>query len=475
MSRNRVKNYSNVLITGLADKGMGVGKDESGEVVFVEKAVPGDIVDVCSPRKKKKVRFGYVTSYKKYSPDRVEPFCIHFGHCGGCKYQHYSYDAQLIEKQKLVEQTLTRIGKVDIAKFENILGANPNRLYRNKLEFAYSSLRWLTKAEMETGISFSEDVLGFHIAGVFDKVLSIDECHLQKEPSNAIRNALKAIGIEQGLEFYDARVHKGFLRNVVIRISSLDQVMLIISFAKNDEKRIKKYLDEVLIQFPQITSLYYCINTKLNDYYADLEMNLFAGEPVIIDKLGEVSFRIGPKSFFQTNTYQAKLMFDIVKEYCDFTGTENVYDLYTGLGSIALYLAKYCKQITGIEEIPDAIEDAKLNASLNNIENVEFYAGDVKDILKEEFVLKHGKPDIVITDPPRVGMHADVVQTLLELEAPRIVYVSCNPATQARDINLLSEKYEVLKVRPVDMFPHTFHIENVALLGLKQNVNKGIK
>ncbi|HMG14884.1 MAG TPA: 23S rRNA (uracil(1939)-C(5))-methyltransferase RlmD [Saprospiraceae bacterium] len=468
MSRSRVKYYQDVLITGFADKGFGVGKDVSGEVLFVEKAVPGDVVDVCSPRRKKSVRFGYVTAYKKYSDKRVEPFCEHFGNCGGCKYQHFSYESQLEEKQKLVEQTLTRIGRITVGEFEPILGADPNRYYRNKLEFAYSSLRWLTKEELDSGRPFLEDVLGFHIAGVFDKVLSINQCHLQKEPMNAIRNALKAIGIEQKLAFYDAKTHIGFLRNVVIRITSIDEIMVIISFANNDKKAIKNYLDAVKEQFPNITSLYYCINTKLNDYYADLDMHLYYGNPGIIDVLGDVKFKIGPKSFFQTNTYQAKNMFDIVKEYCDFKGDENVYDLYTGLGSIALFVAQYCKSITGIEEIASAIDDANVNATLNGIENASFYAGDVKDILKQEFIEKHGKPDIVITDPPRVGMHNDVVMTLLELEAPKIVYVSCNPATQARDLNLLSEKYEVVKVRPVDMFPHTFHIESVALLQLKK-------
>ncbi len=466
MARNRSKAYNNILITGLADKGYGVGKDETGEVVFVEKAVPGDVVNVFSPRKKKRVRFGVVTDYVSYSPFRVEPFCKHFGQCGGCKYQHLAYEKQLEEKEKMVVQALQRIGKVTPESFEPILPAEPTSLYRNKLEFAFSSKRWLSNEDMHAGIPFAEDVLGFHISGVYDKILPIDECHLQQEPSNAIRNALLKIGTDQELEFYDLKNHTGFLRNVVIRITTTNEIMLIVSFAKNDKKAIKIYLDEVLKQFPQITTLYFCINTKVNDYYADLDMHLYHGKPTIIEMLGEVQFNIGPKSFFQTNTFQANRMFDIVKDYCGLNGTENVYDLYTGLGSIALYVAQFCKQITGIEEIAAAIDDARINADLNKITNAVFYAGDVKDILDDTFSQKHGKPDVVITDPPRIGMHANVVETLLKLEAPKIVYVSCNPATQARDIQLLSEKYKVIRVRPVDMFPHTYHIESVALLKL---------
>lgn len=467
MKRNREKNYSNILITGLADKGYGVGRDEEGDVIFVEKAVPGDVVNVCSPRRKKKARFGFVTEYIEYSKDRVAPFCAHFGICGGCKYQHLAYEKQLEEKEKMVQQALQRIGKVTPESFEPILPADPTREYRNKLEFAYSCMQWLPKEEMDAGVPFAQDVLGFHIAGVYDKILPIQHCHLQKEPSNAIRNALREIGVAQELDFYDAKNNIGFLRNVVIRITSLGQIMVIVSFGKNDEKAIQKYLTEVKSQFEDITSLYYCINTKLNDYYADLDMVLFAGEAFVTEQLGEVKFKIGPKSFFQTNTYQAKRMFDIVKDFGGFTGNENVYDLYTGLGSIALYVAQHCKQITGIEEIAAAIDDARINAELNNINNAIFYAGDVKRILDEDFSKKHGKPDVVITDPPRVGMHADVVETLLKLEAPKIVYVSCNPATQARDVQLLSEKYKVTRVKPVDMFPHTYHIESVVLLELR--------
>ena len=464
--RRREKNYTNILITGLADKGFGVGRDEAGEVVFVEKAVPGDVVNVYSPRKKKNVRFGLVSEYVKLSPHRVRPFCEHFGTCGGCKYQHLDYKIQLQEKEKTVQQALQRIGKVAPESFEPILAAEHTSHYRNKLEFAYSSLRWLTREEMDKGATSADNVLGFHIAGVFDKILPIHECHLQVEPSNAIRNTLRDIGEEQQLEFYDAKNHTGFLRNVVIRITTTGNIMVIVAFGKDDQKKVRNYLSEVKRQFPEITSLYYCINTKLNDYYADLDMVLYEGEPVITEMLGNVKFNIGPKSFFQTNTHQAKQMFDIVKEYCGLTGRENVYDLYTGLGSIALYIADSCRQITGIEEIAAAIDDAKINAALNNITNATFYAGDVKDILDDSFSQKHGKPDVVITDPPRVGMHADVVSTLLKLEAPKIVYVSCNPATQARDIQLLSEKYRVTRVKPVDMFPQTYHIESVALLEL---------
>ena len=458
---------SNVKMTGIADKGKSVGRDEEGRVLFVEEAVPGDVVDVMVTRKKKGFLLGKAQTIHAYSEDRTEPFCQHFNLCGGCKWQHLSYAAQLKHKEIVVKDALQRIGKVDTEVFLPILGATQTKMYRNKLEFAFSNKRWLTSEELNSDVSNVEDVLGFHKAGAFDKVLDIEQCWLQDDPSNAIRNATRIIAKEQGLAFFDARENKGFLRNMFIRITSVGDILLIFSFYKDDPKKINKFLDAILEQFPQITTLCYCINSKLNDYVMDLEMRTYYGKGYIEEQLNHVRFRIGPKSFFQTNTAQAIQLFDVVVDFADLKGTENVYDLYTGLGSIGLYVAQHCHQIVGIEEIPEAIEDAKKNAALNKIENAVFYAGDVKDILTEDFAEKHGKPDVLITDPPRAGMHPKVVQMLQQLAAPRIVYVSCNPATQARDIHLLSEQYKVLKVRPVDMFPHTHHIESVALLELK--------
>lgn len=465
--RRRHIQLENVKITGIADKGRSVGKTEDGRVVFVEEVAPGDVVDVQTNRKKKGVFFGYPIDFQSYSLDRVVPFCPHFELCGGCKWQHLTYEAQLRHKQTVVEDAILRIGRVEVEDFQTILPALQQTYYRNKLEYSFSSKRWLTKEEINSGISNKEDVLGFHKAGAFDKIIDIEHCFLQPDPSNALRNRIRLIAKEQGLSFYDAKANVGFMRNMIIRISSIGEIMLIMSFKEDDKDKYKPLLDQLLADFPQISSLFYCINTKVNDFLMDLDMALYAGKDYIEERLEKVRFKVGPKSFFQTNTMQGKRLYDTVVEFADLKGEENVYDLYTGLGSIALYVANNCKQIVGIEEVAPAIEDAKNNAKLNNIKNAIFYAGDVKDVLTTEFAQKHGKADVLITDPPRAGMHPNVVKMLLQLESPKIVYVSCNPATQARDLNLLSEKYKVLKVRPVDMFPHTHHIESVALLELK--------
>lgn len=458
----------NVFITGIADKGKGVGRDEEGRVLFIEDVAPGDTVDVQINRRKKDFRMGYAIHYHELSKDRVEPFCEHYNVCGGCKWQHLSYEAQMVHKEDVVRNALTRIAKVEVKEFFPIVPCEETTYYRNKLEYAFSNKRWLTKEELNTGISNLEDVLGFHRAGAFDKILDIKHCHLQGDPSNDIRLAAKAIAIEQGLSFFDVRACSGFMRHILIRTSSLGEIMLTVSFFQNDQEKIQAFFAAMLEAIPNLTAVYYCINSKKNDYILDLEMVNYHGKAYIEEQLGHVRFRIGPKSFFQTNTNQAVVLYDIVAEFAGLTGTENVYDLYTGIGSIALYLAKNCRQMVGIEEVPDAIKDAKVNAKLNDIDNCIFYAGDVKDILTDEFAEQHGKPDLVITDPPRAGMHPKVIDMFLALEAPRIVYVSCNPASQARDLHILSEKYDVLKVRPVDMFPHTHHIENVALLELKK-------
>ena len=418
-------------------------------------------------KKKKDILEGEATHFHTYSPDRVTPFCGHFGVCGGCKLQHISYEGQLAAKDQIVHDALTRIGKVSVGTFEPIIGAEETRFYRNKLEFAFSNKRWLTYDELKSGISNQEDVLGFHRAGAFDKILNIDTCYLMAEPMNAIRNAMRTIAIEQGLVFFDTKEQKGFLRQTMIRITTLGDILLVVGFYKEHEYRRNNYLNAIAEQFPQITSLQYFINGKGNDSFHGMDIKVHYGKPYIEEKLGDVTFRIGPHSFFQTSTRQAERLFDTVKDFADFKGHENVYDLYTGLGSIALYVAKACKQVVAIEEIEEAIIDARANAELNSIDNCIFYAGDVKNILTAEFAALHGKPDILITDPPRAGMHEKVVEMLLQLAAPKIVYVSCNPATQARDLQLLSVKYDVQRSRAVDMFPYTHHIENVALLTLK--------
>jgi 23S rRNA (uracil1939-C5)-methyltransferase len=479
----------NVAIHGIADRGKGVGRDADGLTVFVEGAVPGDVADVFVQKKKGGFAEGRLERLVSPSPDRVEAFCQHFSICGGCKWQNLDYEAQLRHKQQVVEDALLRIGKVNVGEFLPILGAPETVFYRNKLEFGFSNRRWLIAPpgppirggeEASPPAPLHEEMgvlppplwggwggLGFHKAGFFDKIIDIQHCWLQAEPSNALRNACRDIAFEQNLEFYDLRRHTGFLRNLMVRLTTTGEVMLLVSFAKNDQEVIRRYLDKILEQFPNLTTLIYCVNTKLNDSMFDLDVIPYFGKGFVVEQLGDLKFKIGAKSFFQTNSLQGKRLYDVAANFAGLTGNENVYDLYTGTGSIALYLARQCGQVVGIEEIPEAIADAEENMRLNGITNAVFYAGDVKQVLTPEFAERHGKPDVVITDPPRAGMHEKAVRFLLDLAAPRIVYVSCNPATQARDLQLLSEKYAVLKAQPVDMFPHTHHIENVALLELK--------
>ncbi len=457
-----------VEITGIADRGKSVGRDSQGRVIFVDKVVPGDIVDVLVYKKKKGSFIGIPQEFRHYSKDRIEPFCEHFGKCGGCKWQHLDYQAQVKHKQRTVDNAMQRIGKVNIGEVLPFLAAPQTQYYRNKLEFSFSNKRWLTREEIDSDISNLQDVLGFHSPGSFDKIVDIQHCWLQPDPSNKIRNKAREIAQSQGLSFFDARSNKGFLRNMVVRISSLEEILLIMAFNAGEEDKIKPYLDALLEAIPEITSLFYCINPKPNDFLLDLEMHHYFGKNHIEEKLKHVRFKIGPKSFFQTNTQQAENLYQITADFAGLSGSENVYDLYTGIGSIALFMAKDCKQIVGIEEVAPAIDDARENAKLNGIDNAIFYAGDVKDILTDNFAQQHGKPDVLITDPPRAGMHPKVVEMLLQLAAPKMVYVSCNPATQARDLNLLSGQYEILKTQAVDMFPHTHHVENVALLKLKK-------
>lgn len=461
------KHYTlpNIRIHGIADRGKGVGRTEEGMAVFVDGAVPGDVVDVFVQKKKGGFAEGRVENIVSPSPERVEAFCEHFSICGGCKWQNLDYKAQLHHKQQVVEDALVRIGKIKIGEFLPILGAPETVFYRNKLEFGFSNKRWILEGELPESLNLSG--LGFHKAGFFDKIIDIQKCWLQAEPSNALRNTCRQIALEQELEFYDPRRHVGFLRNLMLRLTTTGELMLLVSFAQDRPDAIARYLEAILEKFPDMTTLVYCINTKLNDSMFDLDVHTYRGKGYVVEQLGDLKFKIGPKSFFQTNSLQGKRLYDVAAEFAGLSGQENVYDLYTGTGSIALYLARYCRSVVGIEEVLEAIADAEENMRLNGITNARFYAGDVKSVLSPEFVKKHGRPDVLITDPPRAGMHPKAVEFLLDLAAPRIVYVSCNPATQARDLQLLSEKYAVLKVRPVDMFPHTHHIENVALLEIK--------
>ncbi len=468
MGRSRKKKIiEGLVITGMADKGKAVGRTPEGQVVFVDGLVPGDVARVLITKKRKGFLQGRSIGLEQPSEKRIPAFCSHFGKCGGCKWQNLEYDTQLTYKNQIVQDAIKRIGKIEPGQWLPILGSTETQFYRNKLEFSFSSKKWLTPEELNTDMSNKENVLGFHPPGAFDKIIHVDKCYLQYEPSNKIRQTIFEICKEQDYEFWDARANVGFPRNIVIRTSTTGQIMVVMVVGENDMDKTNRLMEAIKERLPEITSLHYCINTKVNDFILDLDIVNFNGLPYIEEMLGAVKFRIGPKSFFQTNTRQAVRLFDKVVEFADLKGSENVYDLYTGIGSIALYVSNYCKQVVAVEEVPEAIEDAKVNAEINEIDNCIFYAGDVKDIVDESFATKHGKPDLVITDPPRAGMHAKLIETLLDLEAPVIVYVSCNPATQARDLQLLSEKYQVEKIQPVDMFPHTHHIEVVARLSLR--------
>lgn len=466
--RRRPKMAHNIKISGIADKGMSVGRDEEGTVYFLQGGVPGDTVDAIIKKKKKGVPFGQVTQVKSFSKHRVDPFCDHFGVCGGCKWQHLNYQEQIAQKEKQVRDVLRRIAKVEAREFLPILGNEEMHQYRNKLEYSFSNKRWITEEEVASGEKIVQTkALGFHRPGVFDKIVDIDTCHLQIDVSNQIRNFVGRYTDSDQYDYYDIRGNEGFLREMVVRTNLKGEVMLILIFGREEKKKMKLITDAILAEFSQIVSLFHIINPKNNSSFYDLEPIHQYGDKFLTEKLGEVEFKIGPKSFFQTNTKQAKKLYDIAKDFADIQQDDNVYDLYTGLGSIALYVADRCKSVVGIEEIEEAIDWARENANHNEIANATFYAGDVKDLLTDEFVLKHGKADIIITDPPRMGMHKDVVDMFLKLETPKIVYISCNPATQARDIGILSEKYILDKIQPVDMFPHTHHVESVALLKLK--------
>jgi 23S rRNA (uracil1939-C5)-methyltransferase len=434
-------------------------------VVFVPMLIPGDLVDIKVIKKRKKYMEGRVVKFHEYSPYRIEPRCAHFGVCGGCKWQHLPYHLQLQFKEKQVRDNLTRIGKIDLPEIKPIIGSSEVFMYRNKLEFTFSDKRWLTKEEVGSDTRFEkEDALGFHIPGLFDKVLDISECHLQPEPSNAIRNSVRQYAVKNNLAFFDLREQKGFLRNLIIRNSLEGKVMVIVVFFYDDLEKRNALLDFLASEFPQISSLMFVINSKKNDSLNDQDPILFKGEDHLVEEMDGLKFRIGPKSFYQTNTRQAIELYRTAKAFAGLTGSETVYDLYSGTGTISNYVAVDACKVIGIEYVNEAVEDAVINSEINNISNTQFFAGDMKDVLSEAFFSLNGKPDVIITDPPRAGMHEDVIKIIDSAAAPKIVYISCNPSTQSRDIQLLSNNYYVESVQPVDMFPHTHHVENVVLL-----------
>lgn len=457
----------NITITDYAAEGKALARVNE-LVVFVPFAVPGDVVDLQVRRKKHSYCEAEIIRFIKYSERRVKPFCQHFGICGGCKWQNIPYDEQLRMKQKQVYDQLTRIGKVNLPEFNQILGSVKTQGYRNKLEFGCSNRRWLTQDEIASGSDFTQmNAVGFHITGAFDKILPIEKCWLMDDLQNKIRNAIRDYAYEHDIVFYDIRRQCGLLRDIMVRNSDTGEWMVLIQFhyeKDEDEVIAKNLLQHIADSFPEITSLLYVNNQKGNDTFNDLNIEVFKGNDYIYETMDGLTFKVGAKSFYQTNTKQAYHLYSVVRDFANLTGNELVYDLYTGTGTIANFVSRYAKRVIGIEYVPEAIEDAKINSEINNISNTLFFAGDMKDILTESFISENGTPDIIITDPPRAGMHPDVVQTIIKTAPKRIVYVSCNPATQARDLSLLDDLYEVVAVQPVDMFPHTPHVENVVLL-----------
>jgi 23S rRNA (uracil1939-C5)-methyltransferase len=453
-----------VRITDIGSEGNAVARVDN-MVVFVPMLVPGDVVDIRVTRKRKKYLEGNVIRFHEYSPDRIKAPCIHFGVCGGCKWQHLPYDLQLFHKGKQVKDNLERIGKTGLPEIRPVTGSPDIYFYRNKLEFTFSDKRWLTREEVASDNEFAkEDAIGFHIPGLFDKVLDIRECHLQPEPSNLIRNSVREYAHKDRLTFFNLREQTGFLRNLVVRNTLSGDVMVIFVFFYEDEKRREGLMDFIAGKFPRITSMFYVINSKRNDSLADQEPVLYRGADHLTEEMDGLKFRIGPKSFYQTNTRQAIILYRTAKDFAGLTGNEIVYDLYTGTGTIANFVAGMASKVIGIEYIEEAVRDAVINSEINGIKNSVFYAGDIKAILNQEFVRANGKPDVIITDPPRAGMHEDVVKSIISAAPQKVVYISCNPATQARDISLMTGQYRVAAVQPVDMFPHTHHVENVVLL-----------
>lgn len=460
-----------VTITDIAAEGKALARVDN-MVVFVPYVVPGDVVDLQLKKKKNSYAEAVAVKFHKYSDKRTEAFCKHYGVCGGCKWQILPYEEQLRYKQKQVTDTLERIGKVPLPETSPIIGSENTIRYRNKLEYTFSDKKWLTEQEIKEDVAYDRyGAAGFHIPGSFDKVLDIEECWLQDNISNEIRNEAKQYAIEHGLPFHNIRGQHGMMRNIIVRTSSTGELMTIVVCRIEDseqQKKLEGLMQHLADRFPQITSLIYVVNNKCNDTISDLDTVTFKGQDHIYEQMENLKFKIGPKSFYQTNSAQAYELYKVARNFAGLTGSELVYDLYTGTGTIANFVASQARQVIGIEYVPEAIEDAKVNSQINGIDNTLFYAGDMKDILTQDFINTHGRPDVIITDPPRAGMHPDVTDTILFAGPQRIVYVSCNPATQARDLAALDTKYRVAKVQPVDMFPHTHHVENVVLLEKKQ-------
>jgi 23S rRNA (uracil1939-C5)-methyltransferase len=462
MSKNN--KYEHVEITDFAAEGKCIYKSEDG-VIFVEGNVaPGDIVDLEVVRTKKKLKEAVVTKVHSKSTLRTDPYCLHHLVCGGCKWQHIGYEHQLRFKRQQVVDHFERIGHIKNVTINEIKAAPSTEYYRNKLEFTFSNWRWLTKDEMNSGEQFTKNALGFHVPKRFDKIFTVNHCHLQPDPSNTIRNSLHHFGELHGISYYDVRFNVGTLRNVIIRTANSGDIMVIVQFGAKDDEAIEKVMQYMHKTHPEITSLNYIINLKGNDSYQDQEVIHYAGEKTIRETMEDLTFLVGPKSFYQTNSAQAYTLFDITREYAGLTGNESVYDLYTGTGTIANFVARRAKKVVGVEYVEAAVADARINSQINGITNTSFYAGDMRHIMNEGFLQKHGRPDVIITDPPRAGMDQPVVETILKAAPDRIVYVSCNTATQARDLALMPNDYAVVKVQPIDMFPNTHHVENIALL-----------
>jgi len=466
--RNKNKVFEAVEVTGAGGKGKGIGKSPDGRVIFIDNVVPGDVADIKTTKKRKSYYQGTAVNFHQFSEKRVEPVCQHFGTCGGCKWQNMGYEYQLEYKQDEVLNNLIRVGKVELPEVTPILGSKEIYFYRNKMEFSFSDSRWLTPEEINSGKDFDDkNALGFHIPGMWDKILDIKKCHLQEDPSNAIRNFIKEFASSHDLSFFNARKQEGLLRTLMIRTSSTGEIMVLIQFFHEDKAKRELLLDAVIEMFPEITSLQYVINEKGNDTIYDQEVICYKGRDHIFEQMEGLQFKINAKSFYQTNSAQAYELYKITRDFADLKGDEIVYDLYTGTGTIAQFVAKKAKKVIGVEVVPEAIIDAKENAERNQINNAEFFVGDMKKVFSEEFINNHGQPDVIITDPPRDGMHKDVIAQIIGILPQRIVYVSCNSATQARDLSLLDEYYKVTRVQPVDMFPQTHHVENVVCLERK--------
>jgi 23S rRNA (uracil1939-C5)-methyltransferase len=460
--------FREVPVLDAGAKGVSVAKAEDGRVIFIPNVVPGDVVDVQTFKKRKSYFEGKAIHFHKFSEHRVEPECQHFGVCGGCKWQNMNYSQQLFYKNNEVFNNLKRIGKIELPEFEEILGSKKQFFYRNKMEFSFSDSRWLTENEIQDDTEIHDrNALGFHIPKMWDKILDIQKCHLQQDPSNAIRNAIKEFATENNIPFFNARNHEGLLRTLMIRTTSIGEIMVLIQFFKENKTQRELVLSFLSEKFPEITSLLYVINGKANDTLYDQNIKLFKGREYILEEMEGLQFSINAKSFYQTNSEQAYELYKITREFAGLTGNELVYDLYTGTGTIAQFVSKKAKKVIGVESVPEAIADAEENAKRNNITNCEFFVGDMKDVFNAEFIATHGKPDVIITDPPRDGMHAAVVEQIMKIAPEKVVYVSCNSATQARDLALMDSLYKVTRVRPVDMFPQTHHVENVVLLEKK--------